>query len=210
MFFVRVHEWSVKMLAQVITLRDVHPEVELSFDDQSAFSWVLGRPGFEEFTIYQPHNWWNSFGLQGKPFDHDRFVLHFAGVGCCGGEDKGTSMVRWLDLIETDPDHYYRPLSNLSIQAEITQYWDTAISAQKMLEASDKWPSEVKYNKKEVENARGDILKTLFKDADDPAKVKASVAKLQEIERLANTKAANKESKSTAPATDEKKQKQGG
>ena len=183
MLFIRVHKWSVNMLAQVITIKETHPEVHIDFEDQGALAWALERPGYEEHVIYQPHNWWNSFGLEGKPFDHDRFVLHFAGVGCCGGEAKDPTMLRWLDLIEQEPDHFTRPVSNLTLQAEVREYWDMAISAQAALVAAQQWGQQPKYSGKDIQTARSELRKTLLSSADDLGKMKASITRLEEAKR---------------------------
>ena len=187
MLFVRVHKWTVNMLAQVITIRETHPDVDLWFEDQSAFTWALERPGYAEHAIYQPHNWWNSFGLDGKPFDHDRFVLHFAGVGCCGGEDKAPVMLRWLDQIESDPDHYTKPLSNLTLQAEISEFWDTAILAQKTLREAEEWAKAPKYGGKAIQDARAELTQSLLSTADDISKMKAGITKIDDLRVQADT-----------------------
>ena len=188
MFIIRVHQWSVKMLSNVLTLRDWEPSMELPFDDQSAFTWAVGRPGFEEHTIYQPHNWWNSFGLQGKPSDTDRFVLHFAGVGCCGGEDKPTTMLRWLDLLSTEPDHFYTPLSNLSLQAEVDEYWSTAITAQNALVDAQQWLDDLGEEAEEAVTAITELRQTLLTEADDLSKLKASINNLVDLKLHMNRK----------------------
>ena len=181
MMFIRVDKWTVNMLAQVITIREHHPNVDLEYADQSALVWALERQGYREHVIYQPHNWWNSFGLQGKPFDHDRFILHFAGIGCCGGEDKPPTMLRWLDLIESQPDHYVKALSDLTLQGEISEFWDIAISAKTVLGLAREWSKEPKYNSKEFQDARQDMRHTLWTSADDLGKMKTDVSKLNEL-----------------------------
>lgn len=97
MIMMRVCDWSVKALSESLALRELKPDVQFEYYDQGALKWVIERPGYEEHVLYQPHNWWNSFGLTGKPVKSDRFMLHFAGVDCCGQEEsKGVVMGRWV------------------------------------------------------------------------------------------------------------------
>ena len=179
---IRVHEWSVKMLSEVIALRQFEPEVDLHYEDQSAIQWVLKRPGNAEHFIYQPHDWWNSFGIQGKPGPTPAFLLHFAGVDCCGvGEPKGTVMGRWLEVLEKTPEIYTMPLEKTTLHHEVSDYWSTLTKARKMLEAVDLRSTEKKYNNNGIKTAGTELRWAMMSDADDSAKINAGIMRIENM-----------------------------
>lgn len=186
---IRVHEWSVKAMSEVIALRQLKPEVKFEFEDQGAIGWVLNRRGYEEHVLYQPHNWWNAFGLQQAPSKTDLFLLHFAGVDCCGNsESKATVMSRWLDKLDVNPDEYYTPLHNMTLPSEIDAYWDSLASAQKTLEEADAWQAQSRYKGMDLQVTRGQLQKSIFREADDLSRLRSEVASLENIMTDAESK----------------------
>lgn len=179
---IRVHEWSVKAMSEVIALRQLKPEVKFEFDDQGAIGWVLNRTGYEEHFLYQPHDWWNAFGIQQPPHTTDMFLLHFAGVDCCGHpESKATVMSRWLDKLDVNPDEYYTPLRNMTLPGEIDVYWDLLASAQKTLGVADVWQAHSRYQGIDLQVGRGQLQKSIFREADDLSRLRTGVASLENI-----------------------------
>ena len=83
-FFVRINEWSVKMLTEVSALPDLRPQVQLGYNaEQSAFQWVMSRAGYREHVIYQPIKWFNGFEQSfGKLPDvkEGDLLVHFSGL----------------------------------------------------------------------------------------------------------------------------------
>ncbi|KAL9100729.1 MAG: hypothetical protein Q9163_003936 [Psora crenata] len=181
MLMIRVHEWTVKMLAEVTALRQFQPQVELPFDDQSALLWVLDRPGYEGHFLYQPHSWWNSFGLQGKPYPYPGFLLHFAGVDCCGGESRGTIMGRWLDELEDKPDQYAVPLEDTTLPSEVSDYWAALTKGRKILQEANAWSVANQDIEGDIETARAALMQAIMHDADDTDKINAEVNSLENI-----------------------------
>ena len=134
MAILRVNEWSVQMLAETLALRQLLPDVKFQHYDQGALRWVMERQGYAEHVIYQPHDWWNAFGLNRQPYDTDAFTLHFAGADCCGQEDsKGTVMGRWLDIVENDPQQYAMELEKIKLPKAVEDYWALMRKAKKTL-----------------------------------------------------------------------------
>ena len=126
------------MLSETLALRQLLPDVQFQHYDQGALRWVMERTGYEEHVIYQPHNWWNSFGLNRKPYDTDAFTLHFAGVDCCGQEEsKGTVMGRWLDIVESNPQQYAMELEKTKLPKEVDDYWALLKKAKKTMDDVD-------------------------------------------------------------------------
>ena len=169
-------------MSEVIALRQLKPEVKFDFEDQGAIGWVLNRPGYEEHFLYQPHNWWNAFGLQHPPQPTDLFLLHFAGVDCCGNpESKATVMSRWLDKLDVNPDEYYTPLHNMTLPGEIDAYWGSLASAQKTIEEADAWQAQSRYKGMDLQVTRAQLQKSIFREADDLSRLRTGVTNLETI-----------------------------
>lgn len=130
----RVHEWSVQMLSETLALRQLRPDAHFEHYDQGALRWIMEREGYAQHVIYQPHDWWNAFGLAREPYDTDAFTLHFAGVDCCGQpESKGTVMGRWLDIVENRPQEYAVALETTKLPKEVEDYWALLKKAKKTM-----------------------------------------------------------------------------
>ncbi len=130
----RVHEWSVQMLSETLALRQLRPDAHFEHYDQGALRWIMEREGYAQHVIYQPHDWWNAFGLAREPYDTDAFTLHFAGVDCCGQpESKGTVMGRWLDVVENRPQEYAVALETTKLPKEVEDYWALLKKAKKTM-----------------------------------------------------------------------------
>ena len=174
----RVHEWSVQMLSETLALRQLLPEVHFEHYDQGALRWVMERQGYAEHVIYQPHNWWNSFGLNRMPYDTDAFTLHFAGVDCCGQEEsKGTVMGRWLDILETNPQKYAVELEKTNLPKEVEDYWALLKKAKKTMKdvegAED--PS------RELQNAYNQLWGSYSLHGDNATEVSMGIKKVEDV-----------------------------
>ena len=182
MMMVRVHEWSVNMLAEVVALRQLRPDAKFEFYDQGATRWVNERPGYEEHLLYQPHDWWNAFGLSGEPYNTDRFMLHFAGVDCCGQPEKKTVVMgRWLDMVENHPDKHEMPLANTTYPAQVEQYWKTLKSAKSIMAKADKWREETNSAPEDLKKAQGELRELILRNADDMEKMTKATKKVADI-----------------------------
>ena len=174
----RVHEWSVQMLSETIALRQLLPDVKFEHFDQGALRWVFEREGYAEHLIYQPHHWWNSFGLNRKPYDTDAFTLHFAGVDCCGQEEsRGTVMGRWLDIVESKPETYVVELEKTKLPKEVEEYWALLSKAKKtMKDAHMK-----KGSSRELQAAKQDLWAYYTLRADNATEVSLAIKKVEDI-----------------------------
>lgn len=180
MMLLRVHEWTVKMLSEVIALRQLRPEVEFPFYDQGATRWVCERPGYEEHLLYQPHDWWNAFGLSGEPYNTDRFMLHFAGVDCCGQPEKKTVVIgRWLDIVENHPEKHTTPLVNTTYPAQVEDYWKLVKNAKSTQSKADKWKEETGTKSSELDKAQKELKETVMRNADNADKMKEAIKKVE-------------------------------
>ena len=174
----RVHEWTVQALSETLALRQLRPEVHIDFYDQGAIKWVIERKRYEEHVIYQPHNWWNAFGLEGKPYGTDAFMLHFAGVDCCGQlEDKGTVMARWLDIVENTPEEYAVELEKTKLPKEVADFWALAKKAKKALMDAD----NAKDSSRELQIARSELWDSYSRHAYNATNVTMAIEKVERV-----------------------------
>ena len=174
----RVHQWSVQMLSEALALRQLRPDVHIEFYDQGALRWVMEKEGYEEHVIYQPHDWWNSFGLAREPYDTDAFTLHFAGVDCCGQpESKGTVMGRWLDIVENEPQEYAVELEKTKIPKEVKEYWALLKKAKKTMMDVDHAEGSVR----ELQVARSELWGYYSRHADNATAVSKAIEKVEGI-----------------------------
>ena len=171
-FFMRVHEWSVRMLADAQALPTWKPEMSLVWPDQQAMSESFSRPELRDAVVFQPLHWWNEFQLQenmvrDKPNIHPGdLLIHFAGLVV----DKAEYMGPWLDKVENMSDEWAVPLENTSYLSNIKEYWDTYGRAKDMLEHANKTLSSesVDINSMQhVVNASQVLQEMLWKDTQD-------------------------------------------
>ena len=178
MAILRVNEWSVHVLSETIALGSLRPEVHVEHFDQGAFRAVFEQEGYAEHVLYQPHNWWNSFGLAREPYDTDAFTLHFAGVDCCGQPDsKETVMSRWLDIVENKPQEYAVELEKTKLPKQVDDYWALLKKAKKMMEEVN----PVEENSSELQTARAQLSNAYLRHADNATEISMSMKKVEGI-----------------------------
>ena len=174
----RVHEWSVQMLSETLALRQLRPEVQFEHYDQGALRWVMERDGYAEHVIYQPHDWWNAFGLAREPYQTDAFTLHFAGVDCCGQpESKGTVMGRWLDIVENRPQEYAVELEQTKLPKAVEEYWALLKKAKKTMKDIE----NAKDNPRELQIAKSDLWAYYTWHADNATAISMAIKKTEDI-----------------------------
>ncbi|KAM3548697.1 hypothetical protein MY1884_009072 [Beauveria asiatica] len=93
-FMIRVCEWSVKFLSDVISFRDFKPHVHLAFSEQTAMELILQEDRNKKHVAYVPQHWLNNYRLDtAENFVHRQdangmaywgarrgdFMVHFAG-----------------------------------------------------------------------------------------------------------------------------------
>lgn len=137
-FFVRINEWSVKMLTEVAALPDLRTDVEIDYNaEQTAFKWVFKRVGYREHVLYQPVEWFN-----GIEYSHNHLprvqdgdmLIHFCGLK----KHKFGAVQRWLDRLERAPHELQIPLENTSYQANIDAYWTRLMEARDLTQKLDR------------------------------------------------------------------------
>ena len=174
----RVSDWSVQMLSETLALRQLLPEVQFQHYDQGALRWVMEKPDYLHHVIYQPHDWWNAFGLNQPPYDTDAFMLHFAGADCCGQEDsKGTVMGRWLDIVENNPQEYAKELEKTKLPKAVEDYWALMKKAKKTLKIA----GDAEHSPPALQPAKNDLWYNLALHADNATAVTTAIKQVEDI-----------------------------
>ncbi|KAI9732445.1 MAG: hypothetical protein M1834_001653 [Cirrosporium novae-zelandiae] len=125
-FPIRVHSWSVELMSAVIAFKTYHPDVLLTFRDQSALSEVLKEPRFLKQSMYLPQRWFNAY--QGEinetvhPFQARRgdMLVHFPGLP---RETRDERMGLWLDRADKHLPEWEIDLIHTSYPSEVKEFW---------------------------------------------------------------------------------------
>ena len=180
MLLLRVDQWTVMMLSQVIALKSLDLNADLPFYDQSAIENICKRPGNREHFLYQPRHWWNRYFFTKDGREPGEFLLHFAGIGTGkdsgGSEEKERVMKEFLDIAEAPTPglgkgrNWERPLESTKYEQETQDYWNVIKKVREVLSGTDTWwekhaDAAIGYEVKEVESK---LKETLLWKADHP------------------------------------------
>lgn len=109
-FLIRVCDWSVNFLSDVIAFRHFKPDVELPFDEQTAMEQLLQEDRYKDNVAYIPQPWINTYawdtaedfmnrkhveGLDDWAARKGDFLIHFA-----GNWNKELNLVEYADVGE--------------------------------------------------------------------------------------------------------------
>ena len=172
-FFIRVNEWSVKLLTEVSALPDLQPDVPLGYNaEQAAFKWVLRKTGYPEHVLYQPIEWFNGFedshGILPPVQDGDMLV-HFAGLK----DKKPEAMQKWLDRLDSAPYELQIPLEKTDYPANVDAYWmrlrDARIMMQKAYDWMDGNHTDGHHTTQTLLTAQKKLEQAILDEADNPS-----------------------------------------
>ncbi|GIZ49360.1 hypothetical protein CKM354_001239000 [Cercospora kikuchii] len=130
-FFLRVHEWGVRLLIDVLALRSYRPEAKLKYSEQSATEILLETEKYKNSTAFVPQRWFNAYR---GPREGDKLIrgatvppntikegdlqLHFA------GKKKNKAHVsEWLDYAANRSSVWARQLKDTTLPAEVALFW---------------------------------------------------------------------------------------
>lgn len=132
-FLMKVSQWSINLLLDILAFRDYKPEVELRFTEQSAMENVLKEPKFSPNVQYVPQHWFNAYpqaeskdfaqraDTEGMDEYHVRrgdFLVHFAGHG-----DKGKKLTQWWDMSRQLDNVWESHTVQRDVNKEIKEWW---------------------------------------------------------------------------------------
>ncbi|PIA90496.1 hypothetical protein CB0940_11396 [Cercospora beticola] len=130
-FFVRVHEWSVRLLIDVLALRSDRPEEKLKYSEQSATEILLDTEKYKNNTAFVPQRWFNAYR---GPREGDKLIRgatvpsntikegdlqsHFAGK-----KKNKAHISEWLDYAANTSSGWTRQLKYTTLPAEVALFW---------------------------------------------------------------------------------------
>ena len=130
-FFLRVHEWSVRMLVKTTGFPLFRPEIDLGRSaDQQAMAILFNETGFRENVLFQPRIWYNTYEFSGGyEGEKGRLLVHFPGLE----QERWAHMEKWLGIVADTPEEWEADLADTMYPAEIETFWSELGSAREML-----------------------------------------------------------------------------
>jgi lipopolysaccharide biosynthesis glycosyltransferase len=121
MFFIKVHDWSIRTLTQAMTYEWHKPELDLSFLEQTSLYHEMNHTANRAHVLYQPRKWFNTYefhhAYEGQRGD---MFVHFPGLQ----EDRWAHMEKWLEILEGPKQAEWEvPLEETTYPAEIEEFW---------------------------------------------------------------------------------------
>ncbi|KAM3456191.1 hypothetical protein NHJ6243_008276 [Beauveria neobassiana] len=117
-FIIRVCEWSVNFLSDVLSFRNYKPDVHLAFSEQTAMELILQQERNKKHVAYIPQQWINNYRVDTAENFMNRqdangmgywvarrgdFIVHFAGSGNKKGDILEYSGRQQTQLIKSNP-----------------------------------------------------------------------------------------------------------
>ncbi|KAF1730604.1 putative alpha-1,2-galactosyltransferase [Beauveria bassiana] len=132
-FIIRVCEWSVNFLSDVISFRDFKPDVDLAFSEQSAMELILQKDRNKKHVAYVPQQWINNYrgdsaehfinrqDVKGMSYWGARrgdFMVHFA-----GSDNKKGDILEYSGVGEKVFDRIQEGNVLRNVSMDIEQFW---------------------------------------------------------------------------------------
>ncbi|CAF9918830.1 hypothetical protein IMSHALPRED_004429 [Imshaugia aleurites] len=169
-FFVRISEWSVKMLTEVAALPDLRKDVPIGDNaEQVAFRWVFVQVGYRERVLYQPVEWFNSFeDSHGHlpPVQDGEMLVHFSGLK----KHKFGAERKWLDRLERAPHELQIPLENTNYQVNIDAYWTRLRDARDTMQEAEQFRNG-NYTTRNIRLAKAKLQQIVYDEANNSSLV---------------------------------------
>ncbi|KAK0750599.1 hypothetical protein B0T18DRAFT_321234, partial [Schizothecium vesticola] len=138
-FFIRVSEWSLRLLLRVLTHKHYHPEEKHRWEEQTVLAQLTETDeGFRYRSIYVPKAWFNPYFYNPREVKPGLFMSHFP------SKHRKWHMYRWLDLAAAPEQgasgsvRYRIPVSDTVYAKDIQRFWDLQRRVAKVLEGFDK------------------------------------------------------------------------
>ncbi|KAK6390078.1 hypothetical protein LTR65_005891 [Meristemomyces frigidus] len=136
-FFLRVHEWSVRLLIEVLSLPKHEPALEHAVDkDQMALEMLLTAASWRQQVVYMPRTWFNAYQLDVDKFEGKRgdLLVHFHDLE----GDKWSAMSAYLAQVALRNSTWSRPLATTTYASEIDEYWERVRNAERLLDVAER------------------------------------------------------------------------
>ncbi|THZ15867.1 hypothetical protein D6C91_06620 [Aureobasidium pullulans] len=121
-FGLRVNEWSARLLSTTLGYRELRPDEELRFTEQSAMEKVLQDSRFKQGAAYYPQRWFNAYEAEEEKdyaVKGSDLLVHFAGVG-----DRLKKIADWIEKADSEPEVWSVDYRSTSLPQEIFEFWN--------------------------------------------------------------------------------------
>ncbi|KAI9729519.1 MAG: hypothetical protein M1818_008491 [Claussenomyces sp. TS43310] len=126
-FLIRVNDWSVKLLSEVIAFHKVRPNVHLKYSEQSALENVIQDAAWRKAVVEVPQYWFNAYPTSTdkekfKPheFRAGGLQIHFAGNKDGGRSDR---MNQWMNISEQLLPEWDMPVEQSFYPQALKNFW---------------------------------------------------------------------------------------
>lgn len=117
-FFIRVHEWSVRFLSKTLAVPLFRPDVDLGASaDQQAMAYLINETDFRANTTFIPKQWVNAYV---DDFERGDMILHFPGL-----MERDWHMKHWLNQIERSNGRaeWRMPQDRMPQARQVKDFW---------------------------------------------------------------------------------------
>lgn len=133
-FLLRVSDWSINLLTDILAFPHYRPDTKLTFNDQSAMERLLREARYASGVKYVPQHWFNAFpsmggyaefegregtdGLDDLVARRGDFIVHFAGEG-----DKEAWIETWDRMVRRLGNVWAEGRWQRDVTGEIRRFW---------------------------------------------------------------------------------------
>ena len=184
-FFLRVTEWTLKMLSQVVGYKMLRPEVELGPNvEQACFRHVFTHDGYREPVVYFPPEYFNTFEQSWgamPPFDPGEILIHMSGMK----GDKYAAMQGYFKTLDDTPEKLQIPYEKTFYPAAIKNFWARLKDARTMAATAKKrldnaQPKETSKEMEELADSHANLQNAIETEADVETTVLAAIQRVAE------------------------------
>lgn len=122
-FFIRVHQWSVDFMTEVMAEPLLKPNVEHIYLEQGDMARVLEKTKYRDNVVYQPRVWYNTYSKGTADAKDPEVVLGDMQVHFPGLPHKQESMGYWLDKVEKT-ETWTVPVIETYYPGQVEEFWE--------------------------------------------------------------------------------------
>lgn len=182
MFFIKIHEWSIKTLARAMTYEWHKPNINLDFLEQTSLYYELNNTANRKHVLYQPRRWFNTYefhhAYEGEKGD---MLVHFPGLE----DDRWNHMRAWLDTLEGPGQAEWEfPLEQTRYPTKIAAFWDTLDDAEQAAKKAKEQTEKSDHVTPELTAATAHLEAVLRSETDQIEAMKAATAEVRDLLKL--------------------------
>lgn len=184
MFFIKVHEWSIKTLTQAMTYEWHKPEIDLAFLEQTSLYYELNHTANRPHVLYQPRKWFNTYefhhAYEGQKGD---MLVHFPGLQ----DDRWNHMAKWLEILEGPKQAEWEvPLEETAYPAKIEEFWSQLDACEQTLKQGKQRVEAGKEDVTDLKAAIAHLETVLWSETDQLEAMKMAAAEVHDILKATN------------------------